>query len=999
MMKSRTTKLIKIHRTIWTAHSTQRSLKRPWKPWRTRSPLAQTKSPMRCWNTLAPKQSQNSWESSTTAGRQGMFLRAGEKLTWYPSTRRARTEQIQTATVLSASPVVRANSWKEWSTLAWYGTWRRTTSSLQSRQAFGSTIPLRTRSTYIAKKIEDGFQDKQHTLTVWIDMEKAYDRVWKDGLRLKLQKSGVTGCMYQWISQYLTNRKARVHVNGTYSRKKTLKEGVPQGGVISPTLFLVFINDIVRDMPRKVQGAIYADDLVLWCSEEHLSTANYRMQQALNTLEGWTNQLLVKINSRKTTYTIFSLSTKEQKATLHINGQTLLAEDNPTYLGVTFDKRLTWRQQTEKAEARAKVRLALMKKLAGTTWGADTVTLKRLYTGRVRPVLEYGMTAWGTTAKSNFDRVSKVQNQATRIITGAMKSTPIMELETITGLQSLDDRRDLKLLSQAAKFKRLQDHPMRQRLSQPTKGRLKRESFVHQSRMLERRQEDILDHDPKEIPPCLAVPAWSGRTFPVIRCTIPGVGQKDSQSGPERKSHTQEYLETNYPKESWTHGYTDGSAENAVRNGGAGVYIKYAGGKEDKISLATGLYSTNYKAEAEALKTAAAHIEASTHTSLKVVLLTDALSVLQALQSNRDTEINDLSTALASLCRRHEVTLQWIPSHCNLPGNEAADSLAKEGTTKEQVDRSTSYPEVKTILKAKQHSKWRHKHPRYNKADPYYLLTRREQVTVFRLRTGHNRLSYHLYSKLRIGHTEQCPCGTGSQTTEHLLQFCPTYEPLRKGIWPDHTPLARKLYGSLRDLRCTATFIGETGISIWRTRRRRRSRQALMEGYILQWTDIVHWTDDSRGVWWRATSCSGWTSCIGQTTAEGFDGGLHPAVGRTPAEGFDGGLHPAVGGHRALDRRQQRGLMEGYILQWMDLQQWMDNAKVKVTQQSQRCFDSGQVWKNLIRRVSEKRRTLQSAACNVAIWTDRVFVCVSTDPSVAWSKTVQSLAQRQNYSL
>ena len=274
-------------------------------------------------------------------------------------------------------------------------------------------------------------------------------------------------------------------------------------------------------------------------------------------------------------------------------------------------------------------------------------------------------------------------------------------------------------------------------------------------------------------------------------------------------------------QESWTHGYTDGSAENAVRNGGAGVYIKYAGGKEDKISLATGLYSTNYKAEAEALKTAAAHIEASTHASLKVVLLTDALSVLQALQSNRDTEINDLSTALASLCRRHEVTLQWIPSHCNLPGNEAADSLAKEGTTKEQVDRSTSYPEVKTILKAKQHSKWRHKHPRYNKADPYYLLTRREQVTVFRLRTGHNRLNYHLYSKLRIGHTEQCPCGTGSQTTEHLLQFCPTYEPLRKGIWPDHTPLARKLYGSLRDLRCTATFIGETGISIWRMRRRR----------------------------------------------------------------------------------------------------------------------------------------------------------------------------------
>ena len=88
-----------------------------------------------------------------------------------------------------------------------------------------------------------------------------------------------------------------------------------------------------------------------------------------------------------------------------------------------------------------------MKKLANTTWGANASTLKRLYTGRVRPVLEYGMAAWGTKAKTNMDKMSKVQNQAARIITGSMRSTPIQELETITGLQPLLDRCHGKLLT------------------------------------------------------------------------------------------------------------------------------------------------------------------------------------------------------------------------------------------------------------------------------------------------------------------------------------------------------------------------------------------------------------------------------------------------------------------------------------------------------------------------------------------------------------------------
>ena len=266
-------------------------------------------------------------------------------------------------------------------------------------------IPERDRSTeghitFIYQAIEDAFQDKKQTLAIWINLEKAFDKVWREGLKLKLRHCGIAGRMYRWIGQYLHNRKAKVQVKQHFSKKKTLKQGVPQGGVLSPTLFLIFVGDILQRLPRNVKGAIYADDLALWCSEEYISTANYRLQQALREIEAWSRSWLVKVNEKKTTYTVFSLSNQQQKVNLKLNGLNLKAENTPTYLGVTLDRRLTWKNQLQKNQARAKIRLALMKKLSGTQWGADQSILKKLYVGRIRPVLEYGMAAGSTAAKS-----------------------------------------------------------------------------------------------------------------------------------------------------------------------------------------------------------------------------------------------------------------------------------------------------------------------------------------------------------------------------------------------------------------------------------------------------------------------------------------------------------------------------------------------------------------------------------------------------------------------
>ena len=671
--------------------------------------------------------------------------------------------------------------------------------------------------TYIAQKIEDGFQDKRHTLTVWLDMEKAFDKVWKDGLRLKLRQCGVSGHMYQWISQFLTNRRARVHVNGAYSRKKVLKEGVPQGGVLSPTLFLVFINDILKDMPSNIRGAIYADDLVIWCTEEHLPTAQFRLQLALDRLNDWTKKWFVKINAAKTTFTIFTLSPKIRGSIvkLKIDDHFLKQDNNPTYLGITFDQTLTWRQQIEKAETRAKSRLGLMKKLSGASWGADHNTQKKVYTGYVRPVLEYRISVWGTASKTHFDKVERVQNQATRIITGGIKSTPIHTLETCTGLHSLEDRRNRKILTQAEKFKRLPEHPMRRRMDQPPKRRLMRSSFIHESKNLRQKHPELKESVPKEIHRTIAIPTWEQNCHTTdIKTNIPGIQKKDLQTGPERKVITEEYLHNTFPQDSWIHVYTDGSSENAIKNGGGGIFIQYPEGNEEKISTATGLLSTNYKAEAVALEKAAIHIHQNLHAHHNIVFLTDALSVLQSLKKNKEKDTNSLARAIADLSLNHTVTLQWVPSHCDLYGNEMADQLAKEGSNLPQEDRSTTYNEAKTMIKTKIDSNWKEKHTAFNPKDHFYQLNRREQVLIFRLRTKHNRLKYHLFHKFKIGQNDQCPCGTGAQTTEHILQVCPLLDNRRREVWPEPVPETQKLYGALWDLQRTAYFISDAGVAI-----------------------------------------------------------------------------------------------------------------------------------------------------------------------------------------
>ena len=158
------------------------------------------------------------------------------------------------------------------------------------------------------------------------------------------------------------------------------------------------------------------------------------------------------------------------------------------------------------------------------------------------------------------------------------------------------------------------------------------------------------------------------------------------------------------------------------------------------------------------------------------------------------------------------MTVQWLPAHCGLSGNERADGLAKKGSTMDQPSRPLSFSQAKTIIKSHFWEKWREGHAGSGE-DGLKFLGRGTQTVIFRLRTGHCRLAAHMY-RMGLSPTPECMCGTGQQNPAHLLQDCPTFRDLRQKIWPKGATLEEKLWGGGEQLEKTAAFVEQTGLAV-----------------------------------------------------------------------------------------------------------------------------------------------------------------------------------------
>ena len=277
-----------------------------------------------------------------------------------------------------------------------------------------STIHQLSRLT---KHITQNFNNHSHTGAVFLDIAKAFDTVWHTGLLYKMANLDINTKLIKLISSFLENRTFSVHINDKHSTTRIVEAGVPQGSVLAPVLFLLYINDIPTN--PQTQIAVFADDTAIYTSNRNTNYIYRQLQRHLDSLETWFDFWRLKVNVDKSSAVLFSKRRPRAPPPLELFGERVEWTGGTKYLGVTLDRRLTWAEHTTHIQQTAIQRLGQLGPLINKKSKLKKQIQLTLYKGVVLPTLLYACEVWGYAAHTHIHKLQVVQNKALRIISGA----------------------------------------------------------------------------------------------------------------------------------------------------------------------------------------------------------------------------------------------------------------------------------------------------------------------------------------------------------------------------------------------------------------------------------------------------------------------------------------------------------------------------------------------------------------------------------------------------
>ena len=277
---------------------------------------------------------------------------------------------------------------------------------------------------------------------VFCDISKAFDRVWHKGLIYKLEKYGIKDNLLLWFKDYLENRSQKVFVNEVVSLHKHTSAGVPQGSVLGPLLFLIFINDISDDLNGMAR--LFADDTSLSYSSANLDDIKHVLNDDLSKLSAWAKKWLITFNPQKTEVMLISNTFIDQNFELVMDDTALEIVDIHKHLGVILSSNNRWTTHIDSIIKSASKQISYLRKLK---YQFPKSTLNKLYCTYIRPLLEYASEVWDGSTLADSVRLETVQLNAARIVTGLPLFSSQNSLYYETGWEALADRRKNRKLT------------------------------------------------------------------------------------------------------------------------------------------------------------------------------------------------------------------------------------------------------------------------------------------------------------------------------------------------------------------------------------------------------------------------------------------------------------------------------------------------------------------------------------------------------------------------
>ena len=271
--------------------------------------------------------------------------------------------------------------------------------------------------------ILNGYEEKQFTLGVFLDLSKAFDTIDHKILLHKLNYYGIRGLPLQWFESYLKDRKQFVEYKNTKSKILPIDCGVPQGSVLGPLLFVIYVNDLPNVL-KDCKSIIFADDTTISYTHENPHTLFEVVNNDLSKAVDWFRANKLSINASKTHYLIFHSRYKtfpDIPFDLKLGEETIQRVDCVKFLGLFIDDKTEWNYHTSHIEGKISRQLYILNSIKNIL---PLSTRKTLYYSFVYSHLNYGVIHWSTTYKKFLNKLLNLQDRAFRIVTKS-KPTPL----------------------------------------------------------------------------------------------------------------------------------------------------------------------------------------------------------------------------------------------------------------------------------------------------------------------------------------------------------------------------------------------------------------------------------------------------------------------------------------------------------------------------------------------------------------------------------------------